>query len=371
MMNNAHPLPTPNAPPAPNHAAITRMGIVYWQPDDGIAPLFAAAFQSEGCQTIPLPPADPLPPDVQAVFVYGPFGSLVPLASQLRDMPPARRPLFILWITEQFPSPRLPEWLRYGIGVARSRLERLAHRQTPSGEWRIAPPLRWLTRRLHRFRYYGDLYWLREEGLLSLLVTGSQVTAQFLRARGFQPLVTVMGSAPEWSADLHLERDIPVLWLGKPGSRRRKKLIQRLRAELRQRGVEMLVVDGVEHPYVFGEARTRLLNRTRIVLNILREPWDNNAMRFYLAAPNRALIVSEPTLPHTPYTPGVHLVEAPLSRLADTICHYLAHPAEAEPIVERAYRLATEELTIQHAARNVLQHLPFASQSSIAGKSSP
>ncbi len=355
-MSNTHAPALQNTSPS-DRTAITRLGIVYWQANDGIAPLFAAAFQSEGCQTRPLLSTDPLPPDIEAIFVYGPFGSLVPLANQLHAMPPARRPRLILWITEQFPSPRLPEWLRYGIGVARSRLERLAHRRTPSGEWRIAPPLRWLTRRMHRFRYYGDLYWLREGGLLSLLVTGSQVTAQFLRARGFRPLVAVMGSAPAWSADLHLERDIPVLWLGKPGSRRRKKLIQRLRAELQQRGIKMLVVDGVEHPYVFGEERTRLLNRTRIVLNILREPWDNNAMRFFLAAPNRALIVSEPILPHTPYTPGVHLVVAPVPRLADTIGHYLAHPTEAGPIIERAYRLATEELTIQHAARRVLQHL--------------
>lgn len=136
-----------------------------------------------------------------------------------------------------------------------------------------------------------------------------------------------------------LERDIPVLWLGKVGSERRRKLLQRLRAELQARGVELLVIDGEERPYVFGEERTQLLNRTKIMLNLLREKWDDNSLRYTLASHNGALVVSEPTLPHTSFEPGVHLVQAPLPDMADAICHYLQHEKQRRQIVERAAAL--------------------------------
>ena len=128
----------------------------------------------------------------------------------------------------------------------------------------------------------------------------------------------------EWD-NLELERDIPVLWLGKAGSSRRKSLLHKTRAELRTHGIEMLVIDGVENPYIFGKDRDNLLSRTKIVLNLVRAWWDDNSLRYTLVAPKRALIVTEPTLPHTDFMPGVHLVEAPVNQLADTILYYLNH----------------------------------------------
>jgi hypothetical protein len=133
------------------------------------------------------------------------------------------------------------------------------------------------------------------------------------------------------------------LWLGKTGSTRRARLLKQIRSELKERGVDMMVIDGVENPYVFGEQRTVLLNRTKIMLNVLREKWDDNSMRFILAAPCRTLIVTEPTLRHSPFLPGVHLVEAPLPQLADMICHYLTHEEERLQITDRAYQLVTQE----------------------------
>ena len=118
----------------------------------------------------------------------------------------------------------------------------------------------------------------------------------------------------------------------------------------------MVVVDGIEHPYVFGEERTKLLNRTQVVLNLLRTKWDENAMRYYLAGLNRALIVTEPTLPHHPYfIPGVHLVEAPIGSMVDTICYYLSHEKERQQITESAFQLVTDRLTVENMLQQVLQ----------------
>jgi hypothetical protein len=63
------------------------------------------------------------------------------------------------------------------------------------------------------------------------------------------------------------------------------------------------------------EERRILLNRTKIALNISRQPWEDSSLRYFVVAPNRAMIVTEPTLPHTPFTPGVHLVEAPIEQI--------------------------------------------------------
>lgn len=339
-----------------------RVAVVWEQPNE-MGTLISDVLSDLGCEVCNILYQAKLPQDLNVVLVYGPFDSLVPLANQLLACPLPRRPLFVLWMTEQLPNPALPEWVRYPVGIIRSQIERLAFRERGRGEWQLDPRLRWLTTKVHRFRYYGDLYWLQRQGILSVLVTGSQVTGDYLRARGFDPLVTSMGSHPSWGADLGLERDIPVLWIGKPGTSRRQRLLNHIQAELRERGVEMMRVDGIEHPYVFGEERTILLNRTQIVLNLLREKWDNNALRYYLAAPNRALIVTEPTLPHTPFLPGVHLVEAPPEKIADTICYYLTHEEERRRIADQAHQLITTNLTMRAALRQVLQRVAMKRQS--------
>jgi hypothetical protein len=205
--------------------------------------------------------------------------------------------------------------------------------------WRAWPLGKAFLRRGLRYRYYGDLFWLRQKGLLTVLAVWSRWTAQRLSERAFDPLVLTGGRDPSLGRNLGLERDIPVLWIGKMGSDRRSRLLRRLRQELKQRNVEMLVVDGVEHPAVFEEKRTRLLNRTKIMVNLLRQEWDDNSLRYALAAHNGALVVSEPTLPHSAFRPGEHLVEAPVQRMADTILYYLEHEAERQAIVERAERL--------------------------------
>ncbi|HMQ55400.1 MAG TPA: glycosyltransferase [Anaerolineae bacterium] len=332
-----------------------RVGLIYWDPANGFNRLLAEKLEALGCEVLLFRYRAILPLHLDLVLACGPFGSLVPLARQLLACPAHQRPAFGLWLTEQLPCPDLPEPVQYLGGALRSKFDRLLVRKQPDGEWRIDPRLEWLTDKGHRFRYYGDLYWLKQQGLLSVLIVSSPWIANYLQARGFDPLVVDLGLQFEPGIDLKLERDIPVLWIGKPGSRRRARVLRHIRAELRARGIEMMVIDGIEHPYVHGEERTVLLNRTKIALNILRQKWDDNSMRYYLAAPNRVLIVSEPTLPHTPFQPGVHLVEAPLHRLADTIQHYLSHEAERQQITEQAYQLVMHKLNTNEGVRQILE----------------
>lgn len=331
-----------------------RVGVSNWRRGEEFGSLISSTLSDLGCEAISFLYDARLPEDLDVVLSYGPWGSLVPLANQLLACPLSRRPLFAWWMTEQLSNPAIPEWAHYLVSMIRSRAERLAFRKRALGEWRLDPRLHWLTAKALRFRYYGDLHWLRQQGILSVLAVGSQWIAGFLRARGLDPIVAYVGSHPDWGADLGLERDIPVLWIGKLATERRSRVLKRIRAELRERGVEVLMIDGVENPYVFGHERTVLLNRTRIVLSVLRAKWDNHSMRYFLAAPNRAMIVTEPTLPHTPFVPGVHLVEAPVEQMADTICYYLSHEEDRQSIVDQAYQLAKTDLTMRKAVGQIL-----------------
>jgi hypothetical protein len=333
-----------------------RIGVVYWGQLGELPLALSSTLESFGHEVINFRHDAALPDDLDVVVALGPFGSLVPLSTQLLAQPAPRRPGFVLWMTEQLWNPKLPTWLGRAIGETRSLGERLALRQRPNQPM-TAPRWRWLTSRGFRFRYYGDLHWLRRQGLLTVLAVPSKWTANFLSARGFDVTLAYLGSHPSWQADLGLERDVPALWLGSMGSTYRRGAVHRLRQDLRDRGVELMIVDGVELAPVFGAARTHLLNRTKVVVNLVRKPWDSNALRYYLAAPNRALIVSEPTLAHTPFVPGVHLLQVPREQMAETICYYLSNEEARQRIAAQAYRLVTTELTMANSVASILERL--------------
>ncbi len=331
-----------------------QVGIVYFKPRDPTLKQLGQAVERLGCRAVPFQHIGPLPAGLDVVIAIGPFGSLVPVARQIMALPEENRPAFVLNMTEQFPNPKIPDWALYPSGVLRSLVDRVVYRQQASGNWEPLPGLSSLLKFAHRYRYFGDLLWLRRQGILTVLTLSSYWTGDFLRARGFDPLVLPISTVPDPQSGPEVERDVPVLWLGKIGSSRRGRLLTQLRAQLRERGVEMMVIDGVEHPYVFGEERNLLLSRTKIVLNLLRAWWDDNSLRYILAAQKRALIITEPTLPHTAFKPGEHLVVASLDKLADTILYYLDHEEERREIAERAYALITSHSPLERL-RTVLE----------------
>lgn len=328
-----------------------RLGVISWEPGDGLAREAAESFRKLGHETVDVLFDDMLPEGLDAIFSYGPFGSLVPLANQLAAMPHDERPALIFWLTEQLPNPLLPKLLVALAGRARSRFERSAYRRNDAGLWRLRPGWESLTTKAHRFRYCGDLLWMQEAGVLTLLVLGSPFNNAYLNVLGLRTYRPPQSYRGEMGADLNLPRDVPVLWLGKTATRRRRRNLERVRSDLAHRGIDTLVIDGVENPYIFGEARTNLLNRTCIVLNLLRTPWDSHAQRFQLAALNRALVVSEPCVQHTDFLPGEHFAVAPVEKLAETVEYYLNHEEERQQMTGRAYELVRQTPRIEVYAR--------------------
>jgi len=209
-----------------------------------------------------------------------------------------------------------------------------------------------------RFSYMGDYHYAYRQGWLSLLVDFSKIYAALHSAHGLPTLAVPWGAIPAWSADLGLERDIDVLWMGARASRRRSALLDQVRADLRRRGIEMYVADNEEHPFIFAEERTRMLNRAKVTLNLTRTWYDDNFLRFSIVLPNRSLLISERMLAHCDdYVPGTHYVAAPAAQLGETIAHYVTHIAERQRIVDNAYRLVTETLTLKNSVARIMAAL--------------
>jgi hypothetical protein len=208
---------------------------------------------------------------------------------------------------------------------------------------------------MHRFRYIGDYEAAFRDGLLHVLGDSSQIYGRIFARRGIPTIYVPWGSTPLVYADLNLERDIDVLWMGKRGTRRRGHRLDQIRRQLKSHGVEIYMADNEENPFIHDETRTRFLNRAKITLNIARTWYDDNFSRFAYAVPNRSLVVSEPLLPHCPeFQAGTHYVSAPIDRLAECILYYLTHDNERQRIVGNGYRLVTTELAFRHSIARLM-----------------
>ena len=138
-------------------------------------------------------------------------------------------------------------------------------------------------------------------------------------------------------------RDVPVLVLGSEldGRTRRASVIRALRHALEPH-VPLMLVGGD----LYGEARARLLRRTRVVLDVHRVPGAFTGVRFVMAAAAGAVLVTEPFEGPTPLVPGVHHVEAPAGRLADAVRSVLASETLARTVAEAAQSLLRTDLAM-------------------------
>jgi hypothetical protein len=334
-----------------------QIAVLQWYQGDDLACVISDELSNLGYSPVIFTPQTPVPEGKDIVFTYAPFGKFMPIVNHLANLPERTRPLLVHWNTEGMPDLRIPWQITRAVAAGRSGIERLFQ---PFRNRRIQPlakisSLTKLDFSMMRFRFIGDYYAAYSQGILNVFSDSSAIYAGIHTKRGLPTVYAPWGSMPRWYADLGIERDIDVLWMGIRGSRRRSKLLDRVRAELKEHGVEIYVADNVENPFIFGDERTEYLNRAKITLNITRTWYDDNFSRFSLAGPNRSLVVSETMLPHCPaYQPGVHYVEAKPDDLAQTVLLYLQNPEKREQIVEQAYRLSTGELTFKNSIKRIM-----------------
>jgi hypothetical protein len=131
---------------------------------------------------------------------------------------------------------------------------------------------------------------LAQDRFPDVLVVPYAASAETLGDHGLQAELVPIGSGLRHCVDLGLERDIDVLFIGALDVPRRRRLIRKLQ----RTGLNVVAVGDWSNPELFGKGRSRLLNRTRILLNLARFPGQLSGHRFVLGMGAGALVLSEP-----------------------------------------------------------------------------
>ena len=253
----------------------------------------------------------------------------------LLDMPPGVRPRVLLWHTEPLPLPA-------GAGFARQRRSARELAKIALRDARVTDAQSNLKR----------LVRLARDRFPDLLVVPYAASAETLGDHGLQAELVPIGSGPRHCVDLGLERDIDVLFIGALDVPRRRRLIRKLQ----RAGLNVVAVGDWSNPELFGKGRSRLLNRTRILLNLARFPGQLSGHRFVLGMGAGALVLSEPVYRPDPFVPSEHYISAPLEEIPGVAEHFLAHESERLAIAQRARAFVCETLTM-HAGIESLAEL--------------
>lgn len=248
-----------------------------------------------------------------------------PVLDRIREVPREERPLVIVWHTEPLPLPRAT-----GLRTAPLTLREIAKLVLRDRINDARSNARYMRR-------------LDEEGIVDLLTVSERSFQAFLEQEGIASEFIPLGYHRGAGHRLNLERDIDVLFLGDQHVRRRKRIIQ----GLARQGVAVQAVGDYTDPRYWGDSRTELLNRTKILLNLSRHPGLQNDVRLMIGMATGALVVSEPICYPEPYIPGQHYVEAPLDEMAHTIRRYADDASAREEITAAAHAFVTEELTMK------------------------
>ena len=243
----------------------------------------------------------------------------------------------VAWFTEQTPDPSLPRPVQRQGARALAAIDRSAARTGAR-----VPALDALTdrfqRRAVRLKLTGHLAWLHRRGQLQHLAVLAPSHVRYFEGRlGIPASCVPFGYHRSHGEDLGLKRDIDVLFLGSAVDARRRRALTELGASFAARGIRFVVMDGASPARrAFGDARTELLNRSRILVNVPRQPWDDPVFRMLLAAPCGAMLLSEPTVDEAPFRAGEHFVASALDEMPAMVERYLANDGAREAIVAAA-----------------------------------
>lgn len=254
----------------------------------------------------------------------------------LRRIPKHERPLVAMMYAEPLPPPRASGISRWS-GLNTAEVAKMLLR-----DWR-ATDIYTNERKLRQ---------LMRDGTIDLLFVIGGEQEEYAAEQGYRAWRFDYGYHRSFGNLLDLDRDVDVLFLGETRQRRRRVLLERLH----RAGVEV-TVRGSWHrgdTGLWGEERTRFLNRTKIVVHLQRYPGKVASKRFVLAMANGALVVSEPSYLPDPFVPGIHFISAAIDDMPDAIRYYLANPAERARITTAAHRLVTEEVTWEKTMSRVV-----------------
>jgi hypothetical protein len=333
-----------------------RIAVPEWAENDGIANMIGFELEQLGYSPVLFYFDSHIPEDVDFLLTFGPYNRILPLWQNNARTTKNRRPVVIHWNTEGMPDLRLPSSFVRALGSLRSKIGRMGYSGSAFDHFLYSiRPVSSIDRSFKRYRYHGDYEYACRQGWLNVLSDSSHIYSQIRSRLGIPTLYAPWGASKRWYADLGLERDIDVLWMGKRGSQRRSRILDQVFRGLRLKGLNVYIADNEENPFIFGEERIRYLNRAKITLNITRTWYDDNFSRFTLACSNQSMIVSEPVMGHwLEFKENFHYAAAKIEDLADTVLYYVEHEEERKQIIYNAYSLMLDELKFEKSLRRML-----------------
>jgi hypothetical protein len=254
--------------------------------------------------------------------------------TRLLAVRPSLRPRVAVWFTEPLPMPSAAGLPSEPLTIRELAKIVLRDRRTND-----------------HFSNAKYLRYLNSTDLAVGLGVASRASQSYLAEEGVPSEFTPLGYHPSYGRLLGLERDIDVVFLGAFGVRRRRHVVR----HLKQQGLDVTLL-GSQSPTkgFWGEARTELLNRTKILLNVPRLP-GHFSDRILMAMSCGALVVSEPLYLPDPFEPGVHYVESSLDEMADTVRRCLADEELRRRITDTAHRFLTEELPLERTYARLME----------------
>jgi hypothetical protein len=281
-----------------------------------------------------VPDGAPALDGVDLVWIFGSVNWYPKTWHRLLSLPAGRRPAVILWHTEPLPLPAAA-----GIRLERRHVRELA-------KIALRDP-----RRTDPKSNLRALRRLLSQGMPDFLAVSTRERQLFLAEHGIESEFVPLGYDPETHGwDLGLERDLDVLFLGALDVPRRDRVLR----FLRRTGVDVRAIGDWNDPACFGEARTALLNRTKILLNLARHPAMLSGARMLLGMANKALVLAEPIYTPDPYRPGVHYVSAELADWPETIAHWLQDHAARGRVTDEAYEFIRTSVTMRESVTRIL-----------------
>jgi len=246
------------------------------------------------------------------------------VCKSIERLPRERRPALVVWHVEPLPMPSATG-MRWPLPTVRE-LAKIGLRDPRASDV---------------YTNYWTLRRLRRAGLPDALVTISGERQAFLVEHGFDAAFVPEGYESTDGRDLALDRDIDVLHLGVMHLHRRRAAVRKLRAA----GIAVDARCSYTDPNLWGEGRTKLLNRAKINLSIARFPGTFSSKRFLMSMACKALVVSDTLVDPSPYIAGEHFVEAPLDELPRVVERYLHDEEERLRIAQNGHELVLRELT--------------------------
>ncbi len=212
---------------------------------------------------------------------------------------------------------------------------------------------------------YRDIFWtmcrldnikrVYSQYPIDIMFSSTLSRCQALTQMGINAHLLPIGYHSMWGENLAYEnRDVDVVFLGHIRKKKGKRglIVRHVEQQMQRHGIKMKVVkDGC-----FGRERTELLNRTKILLDVVRMPWELPGMRMLIAASCGTLnITCGYAGDDAVYRPGEHFVETSPSKLVDTIQYYLNNESQRHKIAVQARNFLLQKNSFADTVEKVLK----------------